>query len=112
MKPAPNQPRTSDLKIVDGIFVKVIDVPDAWTLIPQHSHAHDHVSLIATGAVQVYVGRSAPFEAIAPCALTIVAGVKHSFLSLEPNTRICCIHNVERTGEVEVLEEHQLELEH
>jgi 3-dehydroquinate synthase class II len=41
----------------------------------------------------------------APVPIHIKAGIKHTFLSLEPNTIVYCIH---ATGgdEVEVLDEH------
>jgi hypothetical protein len=85
----------------DGVWIKEMRIPEKETLILQHSHAYDHTSFIAKGSVS--------FEGIrvnAPYPIFIKAGVKHSFLTLEADTLILCIHNVSRTGEVEVLEEH------
>lgn len=100
-----NKPVTTDLKPdVDGIFIKVTDVPDAQTFLPQHSHTYDHVSFIATGAT--YIEEQGETKVLrhvtAPAMVTIKAGVKHLFLTTEPNTRICCIHRIDRTGVIDI----------
>jgi mannose-6-phosphate isomerase-like protein (cupin superfamily) len=104
----PNQPVQTDFAVTDGVFIKHIAIPEADMLVPQHSHAYDHTTFVSKG--RVIVRRDdldVPFEAVAPTALRIPAGVKHSFLSLEP-TDLLCIHNVARSGAVEVREEHHI----
>ena len=102
----------TDLKFdVDGIFIKVVDIADKGVFLPQHSHTYDHVSFIATGAVWIECDGKNLGHFVAPKAVTIKAGTKHLFLTTEPNTRICCIHRIDRTGEVEIEEEHILDIE-
>lgn len=105
------QPFGVEIAIADEIFIKQMHVPFKDTLIPQHSHSYEHVSMLAAGRVDVWRDGSYWQAFIAPCAIVIAAGVKHTFRTLEDNTIIYCIHNITRTGEVEIAEEHQLSLE-
>jgi len=92
----------------DGVHIMQITVPNKGTLIPQHSHAYDHTTLVTSGAVKVWQDEVLTGEFVAPTAVYIKAGVKHTFETLEDNTSLYCIHNISRKGVVEVLEEHQL----
>lgn len=105
---AAEQPAITDIKIVDGIFVKQIAVRAAGMIIPQHSHSWDHLSMIAAGAVRVWADGEPLGDFRAPAGIAIKAGVKHTFLTIEPGTIIYCIHNISHTGEIDVVEEHQL----
>jgi hypothetical protein len=87
---------------VDGAFIKEMRIPYSGTIVPQHSHAYDHISYVAKGKV-LFEGKMVK----APTALMIPAGKKHMFQSLEDDCLILCIHNVSRTGSIEVLEENQ-----
>jgi len=89
---------------VDGIFIKQMYLKDAGTLIPQHSHVYDHTSMLAKGRVRLWADNELKGEFEAPCPLFIKAKVKHTFLSLEPDTLIYCIHN---EAHRQVFEEHQ-----
>lgn len=104
----PDQPTATEIKIADNLFVKQYVVLKADTWLPQHSHTYSHVSMIATGAVRVWADGKPLGEFRAPSGVVIEAGVKHTFLTLEDNTTIYCIHDISRTGEVEVAEEHHL----
>lgn len=44
----------------------------------------------------------------APHFIFIPAHTKHRFQTLEDGTIMWCIHNISRTGAVEIAEEHQL----
>jgi hypothetical protein len=96
------QPYGAEFLAADGVFIKEMRIPFRDTLVPQHSHAHDHTSYLAKGSVECNGVR---YDAPAP--IYIPAGVKHMFRSLEDDTLVLCIHNVSRTGAVEVLEENQ-----
>lgn len=79
--------------------------------IPQHAHRYAHMTFIGHGAVDawcdgVYMGRYAAFGGI-----IIAAHKKHTFVTLEENTVIICVHNASRTGDIEIEEEHLLVLE-
>ena len=60
------------------------------------------MTLIAHGSV--LVEQNGAFFGVlkAPEMLRIAAHVPHSFKSLEDKTVLYCIHNVSRTGEIEV----------
>lgn len=93
----------------DGVNIMQITVPLANTIIPQHSHEYDHTTLVTSGSVIVWAGDKNLGEYKAPNMVFIKANVKHAFKTLEDNTSLYCIHNISRTGEVEVKEENSLE---
>lgn len=97
-----------EIVCTDGVFIKQMVCKLKNTLIPQHSHKHSHHSMLATGAVRVWCDGELKGEYHAPSAIFIKEGCKHKFITLEDNTIIYCIHNISRTGEVDVLEEHQI----
>ena len=97
------QPYGSEFMAADGLFIKEMILDKAGTIVPQHSHAYDHVSYVAKGAV-LFEGKR--YES--PSPIFVPAMKKHTFVSLEDDTLVLCIHNVSRSGEVEVVAEHQL----
>jgi quercetin dioxygenase-like cupin family protein len=102
------QPHSVELAIVDGLFVKTMEVQKAGTYIPQHSHRYDHASVLARGSVRIWQDGELMGEFRAPKIITIKAGAKHTFLTLEDNTLVLCIHNVSRSDAVEIADEHHL----
>jgi hypothetical protein len=102
------QPPDISFACEDGIFVKQMYLKDAMTVVPQHAHEYDHISMLAVGSVRAWADGELMGEFAAPCPITIRARVKHTFLTLEPGTTIYCIHNTSRTGEVEIHAEHQI----
>lgn len=101
------QPPEWEYLAPDGIFIKQMFLKDSGTVVPQHSHVYDHVSMLAVGSVRAWADEVLLGEFKAPYPIHIKARVKHTFLTLEPNTLIYCVHNV-RTQKVEIHEEHQL----
>ena len=53
MKRAEHQPETVSTKIYAGIYYRVWHVPDADTIIPQHSHRFPHLTALLSGSVAV-----------------------------------------------------------
>ena len=102
------QPLSVEMKFADGIFVKSIHVHEAGTSVPQHSHAYDHLSLLAAGTISVREDGVWVGEHSAPHILVIKAGVKHLFTALTDGVVIFCVHNTSRAEVVEVLDEHHL----
>lgn len=82
-----------------GAFVKEMDMKHVGTIIPQHAHAYDHISYVARGAVE-FEGKRYD----APYAITVPAHKKHTFISLEPDSLVLCIH----AGNPIVVEEHNI----
>ncbi len=92
---------------VDGVFIKQMLMKEPGTKVPQHAHEYDHTSMLAKGSVRVWIEGRQEGDFRAPYALFIKAKLKHTFQSLEPDSLIYCIHNVKRTGKVQIHAEHQ-----
>lgn len=90
--------------VSDGILIKQMAMDRAGILVPQHSHTYDHTSMLASGSVRVWQDDVFWQDVKAPLPIFIKAGVKHTFMSLEPSV-IYCIHRTDRTGQVDILDE-------
>lgn len=101
---AVEQPPIWEHKATDNVFIKQLLVKDVGSVVPQHSHKYSHTTLLCVGSVQVWANGTDLGAFTAPAAIPIPAYVKHTFITLEPNTLMYCIHNVDRTGEVELHE--------
>ena len=97
------QPYGAEYEAADGVWIKEMCIPKAGTIVPQHSHAYDHTSYLAKGSVEV---EGHTYHA--PFPIYIKAGVMHTFLSLQDDTLVLCIHNVSRTGAVQVAAENSI----
>lgn len=93
---------------VGGLFFRAVCLKSAGDVIPQHSHAHDHVTLIASGAARVWVDGEYLGEFSAFRAIEIKASKHHIFQAREPNTRLVCCHQL-NGKEYEILAETKLE---
>lgn len=104
----PDQPIITNA-VVDGFFVKKIQILKADSFVPQHSHDYDHVTVLGTGSVQFY--KAGVFLGIkkAPEKLFIQARVLHSFRTLEDNTTLFCVHPSEDGSEPKIFEENSLQ---
>ncbi len=90
--------------VIDGVYTKVFRASKAGTILGQHSHAYDHGTLVANGALRVFLdGREAGDYGAGEMVL-VVAGRKHVFLTLEDDTVAACIHNVRSAEEPEIYE--------
>lgn len=105
---AVEQPPIWERTTTDDIFIKQLYIEKAFTLVPQHSHEYAHTTLLVAGSVRVWKDGVLLGDFEAPNMVLIPAYAKHTFQSLEGNTLLYCIHNVMRTGKVEIYEEHQL----
>jgi hypothetical protein len=108
MKRSEHQPVVTDIKLTDDLFIKTMQIADVGTLIPQHSHKYDHVSLLAHGSVRVQANGEMLGDYHAPAGILIRSGVKHTFLTLTDGVVIACIHALHGTADIEVEEEHQI----
>lgn len=91
----------TDLVLHDGIMTKVIHLKSANTYIPQHSHKYDHSTVLAAGSVRGWKDGELLGDFTGAQPIFIEAGHQHTFMSLEDNTVVLCIHRIDRTGEVE-----------
>jgi len=111
---AANQPVTTALTIFAGIYAKAYTVPDADTLLPQHSHKTGHVTAITAGSVRAWRDGELLGDFHAPALVLIPAHTMHSFLTLSDQVSLICIHNADHLDEVNepaVAEMHTLDLE-
>ena len=106
--PAHLQPYGMEIESADGVFIKEMRIPQAGTYVPQHSHEYDHTSLLTSGVVCVWKDGVFDQEYRAPAAIYIKAHVKHTFKSMMDKTVIYCIHNILRSGKIDIAEEHRL----
>jgi quercetin dioxygenase-like cupin family protein len=95
MKRAEHQPETISVVVYAGIYYKQYRVADAGTLIPQHRHDFPHLTALLQGSVRVYRADEMLGDYHAPAVVQIPAGVFHTFLTLEPDCALACIHNAD-----------------
>jgi quercetin dioxygenase-like cupin family protein len=101
-------PELVEFYLTDGVYVRQIALPNAGTLVPQHSHQWNHHTFVASGEVKAWKD-GIPFGVYkAPTAIFIEAGAKHSFLTTELNTVLYCIHALHSADKVAILEEHEI----
>jgi quercetin dioxygenase-like cupin family protein len=74
------------------VFIKQMYLKDTGTIIPQHAHLYDHTSMLARGRIRAWADGVELGDFEAPHPLYIPARVKHTFMSLENDTLIYCIH--------------------
>ena len=110
--PHADQPTTVDIKIADGIFAKSTTFPSAGMVAPQHAHEYDHLSIIASGAVEVEKDGVSLGYFEAPAVIHIEARAKHLFRIVHFDTTVICVHNSDRAeaGEIAIHEEHHLDM--
>ena len=98
----------SEMVLFGGIFAKMWAVPRAGTLIGQHAHESDHISMIVSGAVRVWCGPDLLGDFLAPAMVKIPARLKHKFLTLGDGVVICCLHALD-TPDVPIFDENRPE---
>jgi uncharacterized RmlC-like cupin family protein len=96
-----------EFTIQDGIFIKQLLLASKGTFVPQHSHKYEHASMLASGSIRVWQDDELKGDFKAPIPISIPAGCKHTFMSLEDNTVVYCIHRTDRFDDVEIKEHHE-----
>jgi hypothetical protein len=82
-----------------GVYAKETRIPAGYILV-QHAHKHDHLSILASGSVELLVdGVKSVVEA--PACLTIAAGKHHGVKSLT-DVVWYCIHATDCADENKV----------
>jgi len=100
-----------EIKLTDDLFVKAVTVEKAGTIIPQHSHHSDHVTLLAYGSMRVEADGEMLGDYRAPVGILIRAHVKHTMTTLTDGVVFACIHALHGTDGVEIDETHELAME-
>lgn len=102
LPPAGRQPYGVRVRSADGVQVVEMNIPDVGTIVPQHVHRYAHLTMVARGSVEVWRNGVGLGVVSAPGAIEVPAGVAHTLQSREPDTVCYCIHNVARSGEIEI----------
>ena len=70
-----------------GVYAKETHIPAGMILV-QHKHAHDHLSYLVSGSVEVAVD-GVSRTVCAPACLTIAAGKHHGVKALSDSVWLC-----------------------
>lgn len=84
-----NQPVQS-IQIKGGIYFRTI-LLQKWNIVPQHTHNHDHATLVISGRIRLWIDDKLNGDFEAGEAIEIKGGFKHVFQALQDNTRLTCI---------------------
>ncbi len=85
---------TSDLTIYGGVFCKLWHVPAPRTMVEQHVHDYDHLTVLVSGRVRVFRGGDDCGVSEAPALIRVPAYTSHAFLSLTPDVSFACVHAI------------------
>jgi len=83
---------------VDDIWVRAYSIEKAQSVIGQHVHTHDHITLVSSGTVEAWQDGKVLGQYKAPSIIKIPAGSKHAFVALTDDVVLCCLHNLRGTG--------------
>lgn len=90
------------ISLVSNIWTRMMHFVNAGDQEQGHIHTYDHVTLLATGKLEVVVdGIATVFEA--PNMIYINKDKKHQLTALEDNTVAYCIHalrNKDKSGDI------------
>lgn len=98
--PALEQPHGAEF-IGGGVFVKQMLVKHSGTIVPQHAHAYDHMTLVMRGEVGVWSGNQFIGFYAAPASIVIRANVLHEFVTETDDVECLCIHPVTQPVQTE-----------
>ena len=82
-----------------GVYTKETRIPAGYVLV-QHAHKHDHLSILASGSVELAVD-GVKSVVHAPACLTIAAGKHHGIKSIT-DVVWYCVHATDCTDEDEI----------
>ena len=90
-----SEPLVENIVEAGGIYFRSIRLGEAGIHIPQHTHDHDHATLVCSGRAEGWcdgesMGNKGPGE-----VFEVKAGHQHSFMSLEHDTILVCVHSIE-----------------
>lgn len=109
LAPPQDQPEYGvEFHSADGVWLKQIVMPKKDTILPQHVHAWPHLTMVATGAVIVWVDGKILGRFDAPAGIKIEAGKAHAFQALGDNTTLWCIHGLHSEAAQQMVREHGL----
>jgi len=81
-------------QVVGNVWTALMDFEKAGDIMEGHSHKFTHQTFIACGSFNVVVAGELYEKVKAPMLMTVEAGLVHSFVALEDNSRAICIHPI------------------
>lgn len=84
---------STDLRIVDNVFVKMMHLYYAGDKVEGHAHTFDHITLLAKGTVIMRANGSA-IQHSAPKLIVTPKGIVHEFEAAMPDCLLCCVHAI------------------
>lgn len=87
----------------DGLEIKELYFPVPGIFMGQHAHQRSHAHLVGSGEIRVWVEGKELGDFKAGQSIDIEAGKLHMLMSLKPDTRGFCIHNVVGLDEIQVV---------
>lgn len=86
----------------DGIEVRHILIHKAGHGIREHKHKFAHLTVVSAGAMRAWLDGVLQGDIYAPGSLYVGAGVRHTLMALADDTALQCVHNISRSGEIEL----------
>lgn len=90
---------SSDVKVVDNVFVKMMHLYFTGDKVQGHAHTFDHITLLAKGTV-IMRANGGGKEHKAPKLIITPKGIVHEFEALTPDCLLCCVHAI-RDGDTD-----------
>jgi quercetin dioxygenase-like cupin family protein len=84
---------STDLKVVDNVFVKMMHLYWVGDKVVGHAHTFDHITLLAKGTVLMKANGEVR-EHAAPKLIVTPKGVVHEFEAVTPDCLLCCVHAI------------------
>jgi quercetin dioxygenase-like cupin family protein len=78
---------------VCGLYFRSILLPVSGIKIPTHKHPYSHATVIGSGKVRLYVDGEVYGIYVAGQIIELKANKEHLWESMEPNTRLFCVHD-------------------
>jgi quercetin dioxygenase-like cupin family protein len=92
------EPEYIEFAEVDDIWVRSYSLEKSGSVAAQHTHTHDHMTLVSRGSVEAWQDNELMGVYIAPAIIKIEAGKSHTFKALTDDVVLCCLHNLRGTG--------------
>ena len=92
------EPKYIEFAEVDDIWVRSYSLEKSGSVAAQHTHTHDHMTLVSRGSVEAWQDNELMGVYIAPAIIKIEAGKSHTFKALTDDVVLCCLHNLRGTG--------------
>jgi len=93
---------STDLKIVDNVFVKMMHLYWPGDKVVGHAHTFDHITLLTKGTV-LMKANDVVKEHTGPKLIVTPKGVVHEFEAITPDCLLCCVHAIRNGDTVETI---------